>query len=324
MTHRLVVVVAPMLALAACGSGEPTPMATPSEQPGRAAEDETAALAESARPPTPPSDRAPTCRERVAQSYAAPGEVVARHQGCRWDQECVLVELSTACGTTCPTVLASPGVPALRAAVAAADVDCVTFEADGCEPTRRRCAPERGLCVDGACVAELLPDDAAPDTARERPAPAVPPHNDRGLVEAPPRPPVGSAEEKARRLFDAIVHDDPARIMDFYFPREAFLLVKGIADPGGYHDRLMRRFVRDIHDLHAQTPDLSRAEFERFELVRRGGWVAVGEEGNRLPYWVSRHSFIHYRVDGQPRRLEVRVLITWDDEWYVTHLNEFH
>jgi hypothetical protein len=29
-------------------------------------------------------------------------------------------------------------------------------------------------------------------------------------------------------------------------------------------------------------------------------------------------------VDGQPRQFEVRVLITWDDHWYVIHLNEFH
>ena len=82
--------------------------------------------------------------------------------------------------------------------------------------------------------------------------------------------------------------------------------------------------VEDIHELHQSLPNLDRATYERLELVRRGGWVTVGEEGNRLPYWVSRHSLLHYRVDGRPRSFEVRVLITWDDHWYVTHLNEFH
>jgi hypothetical protein len=51
--------------------------------------------------------------------------------------------------------------------------------------------------------------------------------------------------------------------------------------------------------------------------------VRVHEEGNRLPYWASRHSFIHFRMRGQAQRLEVRVLISWDDHWYVVHLNEF-
>jgi NADH:ubiquinone oxidoreductase subunit len=58
-------------------------------------------------------------------------------------------------------------------------------------------------------------------------------------------------------------------------------------------------------------------------LVKRGGWVKVGEEGNRLPYWVSRHSWLHYRVNGKPAKLEVRVMITWDDHWFITHLSEF-
>jgi hypothetical protein len=65
------------------------------------------------------------------------------------------------------------------------------------------------------------------------------------------------------------------------------------------------------------------AVFDHFELARRGGFVAVNQEANRLPYWASRHSFIYYRVGRSLRRIEVRVLITWDDHWYVIHLNEF-
>ena len=50
---------------------------------------------------------------------------------------------------------------------------------------------------------------------------------------------MGDAEDKARRLFEAIVRDDPALAADFYFPREAFLLVKAMADPGRYWDPVM-------------------------------------------------------------------------------------
>jgi hypothetical protein len=152
--------------------------------------------------------------------------------------------------------------------------------------------------------------------------PPVPAHNAATLREAPPRPGPGDAEEKARRLFEAIVADDPARAADFFFPREAFLLVKAIPDPGGYHERLRKHYEADIHALHAALP-AGEKSFERLEIVKRGGWVKVGEEGNRLPYWVSRHSWLHYRVNGKAEKLELRVMITWDDHWYITHLSEF-
>ena len=97
-----------------------------------------------------------------------------------------------------------------------------------------------------------------------------------------------------------------------------------MTDPGRYYDRLLKRFERDIHVLHRETKDLDRAQFDHLELVKRGGWVSVGEEGNRLPYWASRHSFLHYRVGDSARKLELRVLITWGTRWYVIHLSEFH
>jgi len=154
--------------------------------------------------------------------------------------------------------------------------------------------------------------------------PPVPEHNRASLREAPPRPAVGDAADKARRLFEAIRRDDPSSIADFFLPRDAFRLIKAITNPDRRYDQLFRAYEEDIHELHASLRGLDRAQFSRFELVRRGGWVIVGEEGNRLPYWVSRHSFMEYRVDGRPVRFEVRVLITWNDHWYVTHLNEFH
>src|SRR5262245_17103119 len=119
------------------------------------------------------------------------------------------------------------------------------------------------------------------------PAP-VPAHNAASLTEPPPRPEPGDAQEKAARLFEAIVRDDPGRAADFFFPRDAFLLVKAMPDPGRYHDRLRKRYEDDIHALHHALPAGEKV-FERLELVKRGGWVKVGEEGNRLPYWVSRH-----------------------------------
>lgn len=153
---------------------------------------------------------------------------------------------------------------------------------------------------------------------------AVPEHNRASLGAPPPRPPLGAATERAQRLFDAIVHDDPARADDFFLSREAFRLIKRVPNPDPLWERLHGAYVRDIHALHAATRDLGTATFAQLRFTGRRGWVVVGEEANALPYWAQRHSLLEYRVGTATRSLEVRTMITWADEWYVTHLSEFH
>lgn len=148
----------------------------------------------------------------------------------------------------------------------------------------------------------------------------IPDENAASRTEPSARPPVGDATERAARLFDAILRDDPELARDFFFPLEAFLVLKGIADPGRYWNVLWSHYERDIHALHAEVP--AGSTFDRFVLARRGGWVARREEANALPYWASRHSFIHYRApnEDRERRFEVRTLINWGPRWYITHL----
>jgi len=154
--------------------------------------------------------------------------------------------------------------------------------------------------------------------------PTIPASQRADLAQAPARPSEASVQADAKLLFDAIVHDDPARAASVFFPRDAFVLVKAMQKPERYYDKLRARFDQDIHALHRDTKDLDAAEFERLELTQRGGWVRPGDEGNRLPYWAARHAWLHYRVGSARRKLEVRVLITWADRWYVIHLSEFH
>lgn len=136
------------------------------------------------------------------------------------------------------------------------------------------------------------------------------------------KPSAEGAQEGARSLFAAILRDDPALAEAFFFPREAFTQVKAMAKPERYWDKLHQRFHTDVHALHMQVP--AGAEFVRLELTPRGGYVKPGEEGNRLPYWAARHAWLHYRAGAQQRKLEVRVLISWQQRWYVIHLSEFH
>jgi hypothetical protein len=140
----------------------------------------------------------------------------------------------------------------------------------------------------------------------------------------PPRPNAQDADARVREVFDAIVHDDPARASEAFFPREPFLQVKSMANPGRYYDRLRKRFEQDIHTLHAARPGIEHATFERFEMSKRTSYVQPNEEGNRLGYWAARHSWLYYRLGEKVERIEVRVMITWAEHWYVIHLSEFH
>ncbi len=305
------VLVLVLVLVGACSGGR-----SQSARGERAAGERASAQARAVEPEQPPRGGEPSCgvrTQRALDALAGAGE-----RACAWDHECALVEPS--CLGGCARAVHASGVAAAVEANATAEREsCAALRGAGCELVERRCATQWAACVDGACT-ELTEEEIA---ARSTAAPPVPPHNRADLAEAPPRPPSGDADERARRLFDAIASDDPRRAADLFFPREAFLLVKRMSDPGAYWDRLFAHYERDVHALHDALPDLARATFDRLEIVPRGGWVAVGEEANALPYWVSRHSVLHYTVDGDPRSFEVRVLITWDDRWYVTHLSEF-
>lgn len=161
---------------------------------------------------------------------------------------------------------------------------------------------------------------AASLSAQERAAIEIPPENDPRASEPPPRPPEGETARQAERLFEAIQRNDPEHARDFFFPREPFRVLKGIADPDRYWNVLWRHYERDIAALHETLPSLAEGRFSRFLMSRRGGWVARRQEANALPYWACRHSFVYYRAGEREHRFEIRTLINWGPRWYVTHL----
>ena len=151
----------------------------------------------------------------------------------------------------------------------------------------------------------------------------IPDENRASLQAPPPRPSAEGAQALGARLFEAIVTDRPELAASEFFPEDAFLVVKAMAQPERYYRRLAARFVADVHALHRTVGKPEGASFVRLDLGRRGGWVRPGDEGNRLPYWAARHATLHYLRDGRPKTLEVRVLISWGPRWYVIHLSEF-
>lgn len=144
--------------------------------------------------------------------------------------------------------------------------------------------------------------------------PEVPPGNrDKG---APPG--IASAEEGARLLLAAVAADDPALGRGFFFPAEAFDLVKDMAAPGNYHRKLVRWYEEDIRALHRR---FASGDWKvQGVALGRCKWKEAGREANKLPYWSCRRSTVTAADGARTRRFDIEVLINWGDRWYVTHL----
>ncbi len=177
--------------------------------------------------------------------------------------------------------------------------------------------PPRRLAQALLALAALLL--ASPPAAAE---PPIPPSNaaDRPEPALKDAPAEGDAAERAALLVQALREDNPDLALPFFFPQDAFRQVKGIKDPDRYFKRLIDVYRADLQAMRASLKDPDHVTFVRFSLGRQRRWVQRGKEANDLPYWANYKASIVVLDAGRERTLPVRVLITWDDRWYVTHL----
>ena len=131
----------------------------------------------------------------------------------------------------------------------------------------------------------------------------------------------GDLTAKAARLFSAVQQDDASLAADFFFPRDAFLPVKDIANPGKYWDQLFRTYHRDIHDLHVKhRAKIDGAQFLDIQPGSPAKWVPPGEEANKIGYYRSFNAKVRYQKGDAFGHFDVRVSITWQGKWFITHL----
>ncbi|MEB2313899.1 MAG: hypothetical protein OZ921_13740 [Sorangiineae bacterium] len=131
----------------------------------------------------------------------------------------------------------------------------------------------------------------------------------------------------ARLLYEAIVADDPSIALPFFFPVEAYQVVKDIARPErDWKYRLIRNFERDIHDYHRKlSAGAGPSGFIELAVpAAKATWMKPGSEGNRLGYYRVLRARLRYR-DGanEERELPITSLISWRGVWYVVHVNGF-
>jgi hypothetical protein len=147
------------------------------------------------------------------------------------------------------------------------------------------------------------------------------------LPQTDERPAASGAQFDAgvQGLWQAIVADDPAPALAFFFPQSAYVQVKAISDSvGDYRSRLIANYEQDLHALHAQLgADASRAKLTGLTVPGdQAVWVQPGAEYNKGSYWRVYGSTLHFTVDGQDRSFPVSSLISWRGQWYVVHLGE--
>jgi hypothetical protein len=208
----------------------------------------------------------------------------------------LLLALS-ACGKPAPPpadVSATPPPAATAAATASASASAAPVETS--QPADA--GPPAATAVDAGEPAPIVADNKVAPTAGQE------------------------LQDRARGLFEAIVRDEPERAEAFWFPKEPFIPLKDVKDPGKYWNQLHKSYVNDVHALHKKRKNWEGAEFVKFEGWAREKWVPPGDEANHIGYHRAFHGKLRYKAGGEDGEMDVQTIITWQGRWYVTHLRK--
>jgi hypothetical protein len=133
------------------------------------------------------------------------------------------------------------------------------------------------------------------------------------------KPQIEEFDPKAQRLLSALEKGGFAEVKDLFFPEPAFLQLKAIAKPADYYSQLVKWYEQDFVREQARFKGRGPLVFK----AMKGGsckWKAPQTEANRIPYWSCYRRKIELTAGGQSETLEVRALINWGRQWYITHL----
>jgi hypothetical protein len=126
---------------------------------------------------------------------------------------------------------------------------------------------------------------------------------------------------RAKHLLEAIQKDDGELAGDIVFPRDAYLAVKDVADPGKDWDKkVLAAFRSQVHVLHHRTKGIERAVFTSFELGQPATEALPKKHDLRRMLWRSKRSRLGFTIDGKPSHFDVIEMTGWRGAWYVTKL----
>ena len=126
---------------------------------------------------------------------------------------------------------------------------------------------------------------------------------------------------RAKHLLEAIQKDDGELAGDIVFPRDAYLTVKDVPDPGKDWDKkVLAAFRSQVHVLHHRTKGIERAVFTSFELGQPATEALPKKKDLRRMLWRSKRSRLGFTIDGKPSHFDVIEMTGWRGAWYVTKL----
>jgi len=124
-------------------------------------------------------------------------------------------------------------------------------------------------------------------------------------------------------FWQGVVSGSPLAARPAFFPEDAYLQLKTIADPSSdYTDRLLADFAADLDAAHALLDqDAGTATLVAINVPEQyGHWIPPGVCDNSVGYYEVANSRVVYQEDGQVRSFGIASLISWRGEWYVVHL----
>ncbi len=170
----------------------------------------------------------------------------------------------------------------------------------------------------GASAAPVAPPPTSPTTTSTTAGPgALPQTNALPSAETP------QFHAEMLDLWDAIVSGNDTEAMPAFFPEQAYLQIKSIANPAAdFQDRLVAEFAADVtaaHDLLASDP--GAASLVGVNVPGQyAHWIVPGVCDNSVGYYEVANARIVYSQGGVERSFGIASLISWRGVWYVVHL----
>ncbi|WP_437621030.1 hypothetical protein [Sorangium sp. So ce1151] len=97
------------------------------------------------------------CHQRVSHASRQIERVRAAYQACAIDNDCVMLDTSTACNGDCDVVINQTGVPKMRRVISHLNATvCAEHRRMGCSYSAPRCVTYRAACAGGECTSAPL------------------------------------------------------------------------------------------------------------------------------------------------------------------------
>jgi hypothetical protein len=126
---------------------------------------------------------------------------------------------------------------------------------------------------------------------------------------------------RGRHLLEAIQKDEPDLANDIVFPRDAYIAVKDVPDPGRHWDqKVLAAFKSQVHVLHRRTKGVERAVFTSIELGQPASEALPKKKDLKRMLWRARRSRLGFTIDGRPSHFDIIEMTGWRGAWYVTRL----